>query len=167
MNLDPSRLRRGEWMVVASAVLLLVLMLFVPWYGLGSALAPTPAALGRSTSYTGWNALTHLRWLMLLTIIAALALGFLQASRRAPALPASMSVIVTVLGLLTVLALIYRVVISVPGTDLHREAGAFLGLASALGILYGGCASMRQEGIAERDGPQEIETVSLTRSGGT
>jgi hypothetical protein len=167
MSLDPSRLRHGEWIAAASAVLLLVFMVFVPWYGVSH--APPAAAVGRSSSYTGWSALAHLRWLILVTIVAALALAFLQASRRAPAWPATMSVIVTVLALITALAVLYRVVISVPGADdlLEQKAGSFLGLACALGILYGACASMRQEGIAERDAPQEIETVSLTGAGGT
>ncbi len=165
MNLDPSRLRRGEWIVAVSAALLLVFMLFLNWYGLSSTLAPTAAALGRPTSYTGWSALTHLRWLILLTIAMALILAFLQASQRAPAIPASMSVIVTVLGLITALALVYRVVIAPPGNELDQQAGAFLGLASALAIVYGAYASMRQEGIATRDGPQEIEIVRLTGSG--
>jgi hypothetical protein len=166
MEIRPSRLRHGEWIAAGSAVLLLVLMVFVPWYGVSNASAPKSAALSRSTSYTGWSALTHLRWLMVVTIVAALALAFLQASRRAPAWPAAMSPIVTLLGLITSLALLYRVVISVPGADdlLEQKAGSFLGLACALGILYGGYASMRQEGIAPRDGPQEIETVQLTRT---
>ena len=165
MDLDLSRLRRGEWTAAVSAVLLLAFMLFLNWYGLNSVLAPTAAALGRQTSYTGWSALTDLRWLILLTVVAALALAYLQASRRAPAVPATMSVIVTVLGLITALALLYRVVIAPPGNDLQRQAGSFLGLASALGILYGAYASMRQEGIATRDGPQEIEIVRLRASG--
>jgi hypothetical protein len=163
MDVDPSRLRHGEWIAAASALLLLVLMLFVPWYGV-SATGASTAGSGRTTSYTGWTVLTDLRWLILLTVVAALALAYLQASRRAPAIPASMSVIVTVLALITVLALLYRVVISVPGR-LDQKAGAFLGLASALGILYGAYASMRQEGIAGRDGPQEIETVTVEMTG--
>jgi hypothetical protein len=167
MGFHPSRLRRGEVIAGASAVLLLGFLVFFRWYGLGGMLAPTAAIVGRPTSFTGWDSLTNLRWLLLVTILAALALTLLQATQRAPALPASMSVIVTVLGLLTVLALIYRVVINVPGADdlLGQKPGAWLGLASAIGILYGGYASMRQEGISPRDARTEIETVRLGCTG--
>lgn len=163
MDLDPSRLRRGEIVAGACAVLLLVFLLLLEWYGLSAVPAPTASRVGSATSFTGWGSLTHLRWLLLLTIVAALGLTFLQASQRAPALPVSMSVIVTVLGLLSVLALLYRVVINVPGSDdlLEQRPGAWLGLASAIGILYGGYASMREEGIAQRDARTEIGTVSL------
>jgi hypothetical protein len=163
MDFDPSRLRRGEVIAGASAVLLLVFLLFFRWYGLSGRFAPAAASLGRPTSFTGWDSLTNLRWLLLVTILAALALTFLQATQRAPALPASMSVILTALGLLAVLALIYRVVINVPGADdlLDQKPGAWLGLASAIGIMYGGYASLRHEGIAPRDARTEIETVRL------
>jgi hypothetical protein len=69
-----------------------------------------------------------------------------------------MSVIVTVLALLTVLWLIYRVVISPPPDE---RISAWLGLASACLILVGAFLSMRREGILPADGPQEIPLVTL------
>jgi hypothetical protein len=160
MRLDPSRLRRPEWIVAASAVLLLVFMFALKWYAPNDVLARAAATLGFKVSVNGWHGLAHLRWLVLLTILLALALVYFQATRRPPAIPVSLSMIVTVLALLTLLGLFYRVVISVPGTDV-RKAGAWLGLASAAALLYGAFESMRTEGIAERDGPGEIETVRL------
>jgi Mn2+/Fe2+ NRAMP family transporter len=163
MGFAPWRLRRGEVIVGASAVSLLVFMLFFTWYGLSGVLAPTASRLGASTSVTGWDGLAHVRWLVVVTIAASLALVYFQATRRAPAVPVSLSVIVTVLALLTALALLYRVVINVPGGDglYEQKAGAFLALASALVLVYGGYLSMRSEGIAERDAPREIKTVQL------
>ncbi len=105
MRIDISRLRPGEIIAGAAAVLLLVLMFAVPWYRV------------RATSIDGWDSLTDLRWLLIVTIIAALALAYFQATRRAPAIPVNLSVIVTVLGLVSSLALIYRVLINVPGSD--------------------------------------------------
>jgi hypothetical protein len=169
MDLDPSRLRRGELIVGASAVVLLASMFALKWYGLSGAIAPTASRLGQPTSWNGWNGLTHVRWLVLLTVAAALLLVFLQATRRAPALPVSMSVIVTVLGFLTALALVYRVLINEPGSDnlVDPKAGAFVALISGLVLAYGGYRSMRQEGIAARDAPGEIETVQPARGGGS
>jgi hypothetical protein len=153
MNVDPSRLRRGELIVGLSAALLLALMFLLPWYR-GSRGSP---------SLNGWHSLTWLRWLMLVTIVAGLSLFYLQLTRRAPALPVVMSVIVTVLGGLTALALIYRVLINLPGSDGLADAriGAFLGLISACAIAAGAFASLREEGVAPGDAPTEIPTVRL------
>jgi len=163
MGLDLSRLRRGEWIAGGSAVLLLAILFLLKWYGLKAVLRPTAAGLGVPTAVDGWNALTHLRWLMLLTIAAALALAYLQATRRAPALPVTFSVIVTVLALLTALGLAYRVLINEPGPDavITQKAGAYVGLAAGLGILVGGFLSMRQEGIAPRDAVAVEEVVRI------
>ena len=147
MEFDPSRLRRGELLAGASAVLLAILMFGVEWYGAGS---------GTGGSRTGWEALTDLRWLLLVTIVAAVALVVVQASCRAPALPVTMSLVVMLLGIVTVLALIYRVLIS---PTPHQEVGAWLGLLSALGIMVGGYLSLRQEGIARRDERRDIPIV--------
>jgi hypothetical protein len=163
MDLDPSRLRRGELIVGAGAVVLLASMFALKWY----AVSPqAPSRLGSPTSWNGWNGLTHVRWLVLLTIACALLLVLLQATRRAPALPVSMSVIVTVLGGLTALVLLYRVVINVPGSD-DQKAGAFVGLISAFALAYGGYLSMRREGIGARDAPAAIETVRPAGAGGS
>ena len=169
MGLDPSRLRWGEWIVGAGAIVLLASMFLLTWYGLSAEARPTAASLGLSTSLTGWEALTHLRWLMLVTIAAAFALCYLQAARRSPALPTSFSVIVSALGVLTAVGLIYRVLINEPGSDsvVVQKPGAFVGLVSALAIAYGGYRSMREEGVGQKDGPQEIKTVKLHGASGS
>ena len=113
MDVDPSRLRRGELLAGAGAVLLLVFMLAGKWAGSGS----------------GFQTLVTLRWLIVVTIAAAFGLVFVQVTRRAPAVPVTMSLIVTVLGLITVLALIYRVLINPPA---QQHAAAYLGLLSAI-----------------------------------
>ena len=98
-----------------------------------------------------------------ISILSAFALVYFQTTRRAPAIPVCLSVIVTVLGVLTALVLVYRVLINVPGPDelVAAKAGAYLALASTLGIVVGGYASMRREGILPEDGPGEIPTVAL------
>jgi hypothetical protein len=139
-------------------VLLLVFMFTLPWYGPGQ-------AVGTTASLNGWHGLTNLRWLLLLLdALTALALVVVQATRRAPALPASMSVIVTLLGAATVLCLGYRVLIDPPA---DQRAGAYLGLVAACAIAVGGYHSMRQEGISPKDGPSEIPTVDPSSSAGS
>jgi hypothetical protein len=154
MEFDLSRLRRGELIAGAGGVVLLASVLILPWYG-----ASGP---GGSVTVTGWSALSILRWLILLDGLAAVALATAQAACRAPALPVSLSVISTVLGAVTAIALVYRVLINLPGPDsiVAQRLGAFLGLVAAVAIVYGAFASMREEGIPARDGIGEVPTVS-------
>lgn len=162
MDIELSRLRLGEAVAGLGGLVLLFSLFVTTWYGTTGPISPTAALLGASTSYNGWHALTDLRWLILITAGLAIALAYFQATRRAPAIPVSLSVIVSVLALLTVLFLIYRVLINVPGPDsvIDRKAGAYLGLISSLAVLYGAYASLRHEGIRPADAPAEIPTVS-------
>ena len=144
MDFDPGRLRRGELLAGAGAVLLLVFMLAGKWYGRGGG------------SRTGWEALTSLRWLLAVTIAAAFALVLAQITRRPPAIPVTLSLIVALLGPISVLALIYRVLINAPA---HEQVGAYLALVSAVGLAYGGYLSLREEGISRRDAPREFPVV--------
>lgn len=163
MDVHLSRLRRGEWIVGGGALVLAAAMFLTPWYGVKSPLGPTAASLGRSTSWDGWHGLTNLRWLVLITILVALAVVWLQASRRAPALPVAFGVILTVLSLVTTLALIYRVLINVPGGSsiVERKAGGFVGLVASIAIFAGAYLSIREEGLAPQDENTEVELISL------
>ncbi len=167
MGIELSRLRPGEIIATAGALLLLVFMFALPWYEVHAVPGP-PASAARVTTFDGWG-LGHVRWLLVVTIVAALALAYFQAARRSPAIPVSLSVIVTVLALVSTLALLYKVLINVPGPDqlVDARAGAYLGLLSAILTLYGAFASMRQEGISPRDAPRQIETVRRGGAGGS
>jgi hypothetical protein len=162
MNLDPSRLRSGEVIAGVSALVLLASMFILDWYGLTTTFSPTAEGLGLPTAVNAWDGLTIMRWLLLLTVASALALVYFQASRRAPALPVTLSALVTVLSLITVLSLVYRVLINQPGPGdvVEARAGAYVGLLSAVALLYGAWRSLRQEGIAERDAPGVIPVAS-------
>lgn len=127
-------------LAAAGAILLLVFLLAGKWAG----------------SRTGWSAMPAVRWLLALTIAAAFGLLITQATRRSPAIPVTASLFVALLGLLSLLGLIYRVLISPPA---HQHTAAYLGLLSALGLAYGGYLSLREEGIARRDAPSEIPVV--------
>jgi hypothetical protein len=165
MDFQVSRLRQGEVIAGTAAVALLVLLVALPWYGLGGMLGHTAAALGAGTSITGWQGLPTLRWLILVTIISGLVLTWSQGARRAPALPASLSVIVLVLSVLTALGLIYRVLIAVPGPDSLGEAkaGAYVGLVSGLALVYGAFRSLREEDPPDPERNARIPVVELGR----
>ncbi len=95
-----------------------------------------------------------------MTIVAALALTYFQAAREGPGIPVTLSIIVTVLGLLSTVALIYRVLINTPAPTLDQRPGAYLGLVATAGIAYGGFRSLREEGGAD-PAVLEIETIRL------
>jgi uncharacterized membrane protein YedE/YeeE len=140
MSVDLSRLRRGEWSVAAGSVVLLVSMLVLPWY---------EGPFGAQT-VTGWQSLIHLRWFVVVTLVASAALLYFQATRRAPAIPVTLSLIVSVLGSVCAAWLLYRVAIDpVAG----RKVGAWVGLAGAIAIAYGGFSATRREGLAPHDEP--------------
>jgi hypothetical protein len=165
MKFEPSRLRRGEMVAGVAAVVLVVLMFAASWYGREGSSARSAAGFGLPTTIDGWNSLPTLRWLMLLTVVASLALVFAQATRRAPALPVSLSVIVIALAVLNTLCLVYRVLIAVPdpGYPVGARAGAYLGLACSIVLTYGGYRSLREEDRPDPARNAAIPTVHLGR----
>jgi hypothetical protein len=124
-------------------VVLLASMLSLPWYG-------------GSQTIDGWVGLRHFRWLAVVTLVLAVALLLFQATQPAPAIPVALSVFVAIFGALTSAWLILRVGIDPPS---GRKLGGWVGLAGALAIMYGGCASLRREGISPKDEPAVIPTV--------
>lgn len=160
-----SRLRTGEIIAGVGGVLLLVFMFALKWYGLSGPVAQGHVGLPGATAWTGWQELLVVRWLLLLTGICALLLAYFQVARRAPALPAALSVVATVLGALSTVLLVVRVLIAPPALSavgsLDRLTGAYLGLFATLAIAFGGFASMRQERGTDPAELGELETIRL------
>jgi Mn2+/Fe2+ NRAMP family transporter len=165
VQFDASRLRRGELIAGGGAVVLALALFVFPFYGVTNTFAPTLASEGQATSFDGWHSVPQLRWLLLVVILVALALVCFQAVMRAPAVPVTFSMIVTVLSLLALLGLLWRVLIDPPGSPLDERYGAYVSLIAALAMFYGGFLSMRQEGVADRDARTQIETVRLRGTG--
>jgi hypothetical protein len=163
MSFEVSRLRRGEVIAGVAAVVLALSLILLSWYGLTGPAQRSAEALGVATTVSGWDALTDLRWLILVTVVTALALTCAQGAYRAPAFPVGLSVIVTVLGALSSVALVYRVLIDVPGPAalVGARAGAYLGLVSALALTAGAFLSLREEDRPDQARNAAIETVSI------
>ena len=145
MQLRISHLRRGEIIAAVAATALIVVLFAVPWFG----------------SATGWQSLPVVRWLILVTAVCGLLLALFQETRRAPALPVVMSVIVSALGLVTTIVLIIRL----PTSTGTPQVGAYLGLAATLGILVGGGYSLRDEDGWQPGPEHHVETVPLPPAG--
>ncbi len=95
--------------------------------------------------------------LLAVTGVNGVALAYFQATRRAPALPVALSVLVTVLGGVSTIAMLARSASARPD-DVRSTR---LGLMGALVTAAGGYASMRQEGGTEPAALGELETITL------
>jgi hypothetical protein len=141
-----SRPRLGELISAGSALALLILLLATAWYGVAGVPDPTYARPAVSGTETGWDGLTDVRWVIVLTAIVAVGAIVLRISQREHGRQTDSSRLVTALGLLCSALLIYRVLIVLPSPDkvLDQKLGALLGLVCALGIALGGNESLVQ-----------------------
>jgi hypothetical protein len=141
------RIYRGELTSAASALGLLIVMFATKWYGVAGVPDPSAARPAISTAENAWNGLTIVRWVMLVTIIAALGSVVLHASQRSHGSRTDTSLLIFALGALTSLLLLYRVLIVLPQSTMviDQKLGATLGLACAFGIALGGFESIREQ----------------------
>ena len=172
--MDLSRLRQGEKIAAGAAIVLLVLM-FLPWFGLDeeSALsqgedfqegASTEELLeasgdiesafadvdedATSVNFNAWESFEVIDLILVLTILIALGLAVARATGRDVNLPVSGGALTAALGILSVLLILYRLIDppSVSFLEYDRQFGVFLGLIAAAGIAYGGWRAMQEEG---------------------
>src|SRR5689334_20134337 len=132
-------------MIAAASAAVLFPVMFLPWYGVK----------GVSGSVDAWEAFCWLDPYLFLTIIVALGLAVLTMTQRTVALPLSASLLVTGMGALAVLLVLYRI-IDTPGggtffgveIEVTRKIGLYLGFLASGGIAFGGFMSMRDEGAS-------------------
>jgi drug/metabolite transporter (DMT)-like permease len=155
--MDPRRLRAGE-VVAALAGAALLGSLFLPWYG---------------DDLSGWGALGVIDVLLALVAALTLALALLTATQQVPPVPLALAVLLTIVGALAALLVLFRAV-DLPDSAQGREWGLWLALAATLGVVAGGCLSMADERLSspgrhtDASGrpappPAAIETISAAR----
>jgi hypothetical protein len=155
-----SGLRAAEAIYLVAAILLFVLM-FLTWYEIGIGRNSEPLGeLSLFTSSRGqdaWQALEVIPIFLMLAIAVAIGAALLRLSRSdwKPAIPPGAAV--CVLGGLAALLILIRIVSpagpqapELTGYELRTtvQLPAFLALAAALGIAYGGWRTMRDEGTS-------------------
>jgi peptidoglycan/LPS O-acetylase OafA/YrhL len=145
-----SRLRRGEIIAALSALVLVALVFLAPWVSFGS-----PG--GGHTSADAWTSFPTLRWLILITGALGLLLGYLQATRSAPAFPVALGVVLVPLAAVTTLALLIRLVTG----DGSPLAGGYAGLVVSAALAAGAFMSLREEDGWEPAPEHPVETVEL------
>jgi hypothetical protein len=155
--MDLDRLNTGEKVAAGSAILLFVFMFF-DWFGVevsgvGAFSGTVPGAGG-----SAWDALDFIPIVLVIAIVAALGLAALRLTDSAYEPPVPASTVVTILGAISVLLILFRIVdppsfgsFGGVSVDATLDVGIFLGLISAAGIAYGGYSAMREEGITFAD----------------
>jgi hypothetical protein len=140
-------LTRGELISAASALLVLVLMLAMPWYEVDGIAGRASSGARVTTSQTGWDALSGVRWLVLLTVLVAFAAATMHVARPSRQAVAGVRLALLSLGSLNAFALVVRVLIDLPSSDrvVDQKLGAVLGMLAALGVVFGASDAVREQ----------------------
>lgn len=143
------RLTRGELISGASALALVVTLFAFAWYGLDGVPGRGGSRTGIAGTETGWEGLSVLRWLVLTTVLVAVAAVAVHADRPARQTVAGLRLALLVLGCATAVALVIRVLIELPSPDrvVDQKLGAVLGLVAALGVALGASEAVREQRI--------------------
>jgi hypothetical protein len=145
--MDVDRLSTGEKIAGVSAILLFIFMFF-DWFTVSASNGFVSVSVGGSA----WDALDVIPIILLIAIVAAIGVAVVRLTEAAFEPTISMNAIVAILGIISVLLILYRI-ISPPdsgfsGVNVDPAVGIFLGLISAAGIAFGGYRAMQEEGAS-------------------
>jgi hypothetical protein len=151
--MDVDRLNTGEKIAGLSAVLLFIFMFF-DWFTVE--VTGGEGLFSVSEGGSAWDALDVIPIILMVAIIAAVALAVIRLTDAVFEPPVSMAAIVTILGAISVLLILYRIIdppldTDIPGVEISRSIGIYLGLLAAAGITYGGYRAMQEEGTTFGD----------------
>jgi len=158
------KLSPGEKIAGGSAILLFIFMFF-EWFGVevtgvGGFSGSVPGDGGNA-----WDALDFIPIILLITIVAALVLAGLRLTDSTYEPPVPMSTIVTVLGVISVVLILFRIIFPPSfgdfggvSVDATLSLGIFLGLIAAGGIAFGGYSTMKEEGITFGDAADRLSS---------
>jgi hypothetical protein len=149
-----NRLRPADVLAGAAGVALLVVE-FLPWYGVRGVPSTVSQGSNGSTAYaplvstvtgdrTAWQAFSVVDILLALCALVAIALVIVTATARGPAKPVAFTVLTTLAGLLAALLALFRLLVP-PKGFYELRYGAWLGLAAALLVLVGGFLAMKDD----------------------
>jgi hypothetical protein len=152
--MDVTKLTQGQKIAAGSAILLFIVMFF-SWFGAPeSDLTAVANAAGVDTNFNAWQSFDFIDLVLLVTIVVAVGAAALVASGSAVNLPVPPGVLTTLLGGLSTLLVLYRILD--PPSSLDRKWGVFLGLILAGAITYGGWRTMEEEGSSFGDAADRL-----------
>lgn len=166
MNVD--RLNLGEKIAGASAILLFIFMFF-DWFKVE--VTGGEGLFSVSEGGSAWDALDVIPIILMLAIIAAIAVAVIRLTDAVFEPPVSMNAVVAILGAISVLLILYRIIdppldTDIPGVEISRSIGIYLGLLAAAGITYGGYRGMQEEGTSFGDLGDQFSNRGGPGSGG-
>jgi hypothetical protein len=154
--MDVNRLSQGEKIAGVSAILLFISMFFA-WFGFDTGVEELQSQFGievgpTSFTYSAWESFSFIDLILLLTVAVAVATAALRASDMAIEFPLNSAV--AVLGGLSFLLVLYRIIDPPGSTD--REWGVFLGLILTALVAFGGYRAMEEEGVSFGDAADRL-----------
>src|SRR3954447_24830663 len=152
--MDLDKLSSGEKIAGVSSILLFIFMFFDWFYA-----EVTIGGSGASEGVNAWDALDWIPIWLVITILAALFVATLRLTDARYEPPVSANAIVAILGGVSFLLILYRIIdppggsASAPGIsfDVGPEFWIFLALICAAGIAYGAYKAMQEEGASFGD----------------
>jgi hypothetical protein len=152
------RLKMGERIAGIAAIALFISM-FLDWF-----VVEIPDSSGvdfflDGTGQSAWDSLDFIPIVLTIAIVATLSVVLLRLSSSAYRPPALANVVVMVLGVISALLIIFRIIdppsfgsyggfFGTVSADGAVRFGIFLGLLAATGIAFGGYRAMREEGAS-------------------
>jgi hypothetical protein len=138
----------GE-LVAGIAGVVLIISPFLDWFSISA----KNSIINFSISGSGWDALSWIPWIVTITGLVAIALVVMRAMAATPPnLPASPGFILLVLGGLSTIFVLFRILV-VPDAgassslvDVGRSFGIFLAFIAAAGVTVGGWLLWNEEG---------------------
>lgn len=158
------RIRIGELISAASALMLAAIMFGLEWFGAVG--LPRSRRSGIETAENAWHMLTVTRWFMLAAIAVALGSVVLHATQRSHGTKTDTGRVTAAVGTITAALLAYQVLIDLPGSSsvVDIKIGAYLGLLAAIGVALGGWDSVREE-RARRGGTRRVRRRRSSEGG--
>jgi len=145
------RLRPADWITGVSGLVLLV-ALFLPWYGADGA------------DVSGWSAFAVVDLWLALTALGALAVLTLTAMRDSPTVPVAADVLTWTVAVVAVLLVVLRL-LALPGEATEREWGSLLGALAVLGVCSGAWWAFRDESAPGIRQPDAIRAMQAPPPG--
>ncbi|MGN6202466.1 MAG: hypothetical protein ACTHNY_08685 [Solirubrobacterales bacterium] len=149
--MDLNKLTTGEKIAGGAAIALLISMWFA-WFGFdypGEALG-----IGGSITFNAWESFDFIDLILFLTVVVTVGSVIAKASDALIDFP--FNPVVTILGGLCVLLVLYRIIDPPGGSD--REWGVFLGLILSALVAYGGYRGMEEEGSSFAEISERLST---------
>jgi hypothetical protein len=147
------RLSTGEKIAGGSAVLLFIFMFF-DWFSVD--VSSGDGLFSVSAGGNAWEAFSWIDLFLLIVVVVAVGVAVIRATDAVFEPSFSLNAVTAILGGIGVLLILYRIIdppldTDIPGVDISRSLGIYLGLIATAAITYGGYRAMQEEGTTFGD----------------